>query len=543
MSLRTTRFAFLISRTLLILGSAYTSGCAYGVPIPRGDDLDDAGDAGDRRDDPSEPEDWEPEPPPAGVSVLYVAPHGSNENEGDRPLAPLRSIQYGIQQARLCEPEPCALHLAVGEYSGALTLVRGVHLRGGYLSDFSGLAGDHQTTLITSEVERTVRAEGLKSLTEIENLTLRGADQSAKRDGRSTIALFVARSDAHLALIDVVVEGGRAASGPDGRNGSAAACEAKGGRGGIATSGSCDFSAPDAGAAGGNPIQGGAPGANGKSQNCGNATCPAVGSDGIGDGSPGSPGGNGAPVTAATAAAEGSGSFSGTAWVPAEGTPATRGEHGTGGGGGGAGGTKRIAACFGCGSLLGGRGGDGGAGGCGGGPGESGTPGGASFGIVISESEVSYAGLRVVGGVGGDGGNGGEGHPGMPGDADGSRNRQDRQSAMCGALNYHSGHGAVGGTGGAGGSGAGGAGGPAFGIVRIGSNAKILARDGSPEMITLAGSAGKGGARRRRLDPCAGWTRWARRSSHEILGGIANDEGRTLRRVPTAVLSEFAAHT
>ena len=483
-----------LPRLLVVLGfMLFAPGCATGVPMGA---LDEGGADGGDSDTIDAGDLDEYEPPPAGTAILYVARHGSNESEGDEPSAPLRTIQYAIQKARLCEPAPCEVHIASGEYDGALTLVSGVHLRGSYQQDFSAPSPAYERTFITSDAGRTVRAEGLRARTELGGLTIRGADWSALNNSSSSFALYIVQSEDHLHLVDVVVEGGRGARGAHGRSGAAESCDARGGRGGIATGDQCQFDTAASGSAGGDPTSGGAPGGTGSSQNCGNATCPAVGGDGISNGASGSPGGNGGEGMAASPATNNTGAFDGLIWSPPLGIEATRGRHGTGGGGGGAGGTKRIHACFGCSSVRGGRGGDGGAGGCGGGPGESGAPGGASFAIFIAEASVHYTGLRIVGGVGGDGGDGGEGHSGLAGSADGSRGREDRNTKKCGAINYHSGagaHGGAGGAGGAGGSGAGGAGGPAFGVVTLGSGTRILPHEGSPEMNLVAGQAGRGG--------------------------------------------------
>jgi hypothetical protein len=173
-------------------------------------------------------------------------------------------------------------------------------------------------------------------------------------------------------------------------------------------------------------------------------------------GTPGAPGATAAAGKGATVP----GTIENLTWVPSAGDPGQDGGTAQGGGGGGGGPT--------------GGGGGGGCGGCGGKGGAAGQGGGASIGLLISDSVVTLYESTVRTSLAGDGG---AGSPGQPGQAAGTGG---------------SGIGCPGGRGGAGGDGApggGGAGGISVGVVYEGNPPNL------DESFDYAlGSAGLGGS-------------------------------------------------
>jgi len=205
-------------------------------------------------------------------------------------------------------------------------------------------------------------------------------------------------------------------------------------------------------------------------------------------------GGNGTAGASATikarAASNRIGIFNSTTGIWSQ-VPGATGQAGSDGGGGGGGEAsspsiethcKLFTHCS-VGSGAGGIGGGGGSGGCGATGGVGGAMGGASFGIVLINSDLSVnTDLRVVGAQGGSGGDSGAGAKGGTGGSGGS--------GASGAS--HGGPGGHGGHGGDSAGGAGGNGGPSVGIVLVGSSKYTQ----GPTSIYpgASGESGKGGA-------------------------------------------------
>ncbi len=425
--------------------------------------------------------------------AVYVSALGNDNASGESPSEPLATIGAGIDRALACPSNPCEVRIAAGTYTGAVTLAQGVDLIGGYAPDFSALDVESYEVLITSTQDKTVVANAISEPTRLEGLHIVGASFAQLPDGKSTYAVWVSSSTEALTVVDSILEGGVAAAGAQGADGTLSQCAVAGGSGGEAYD--CGGSKGSAGSAGGDPKVGGEGGDPGSS-NCPSA-CPLVGGDGVSEGKVGQPGGDGDAGSNGSAAANDLGSFSQGAWLGDQGMAGGRGKHGTSGGGAGSGGSKRFKACFGCGTLLGGRGGDGSAGGCGGLGGEAGTPGGGSFALVLDASKITLDGVTLVGGKGGNGGKGGDGHDGQAGQNDGEAGRQGAASQKCGALNYNSGGGGKGGSGGdggPGGGGSGGIGGVSIGIALLGS-ASVVELSPSIFQIGEGGQGGLGGKR------------------------------------------------
>ncbi len=420
-------------------------------------------------------------------AAIFVSKTGNDTFDGRSPESALLTINTGLTKSRSCEPGPCTVRISVGEYVEQVVLFDGAQLRGGYSADFSDHNPAAWPVVVSSEQTRTVIGDALTRATQLDSLTIRGADLSATADGRSSYAVWL-RGATNVRISNTIIEGGNAAPGADGNHGDVMACDARGGTGGGAYD--CGSNGGGTGEAGIDTASAGG-GGGGGSNNCPSA-CPLVGSDGISSGSDGTNGGDGASGVAGDVAANNVGEFVDGLWQGAGGHPGTRGQHGTGGGGGGSGGSKKFAACFGCGTLVGGRGGDGASGGCAGQGGEAGQPGGSSFGLVLIDSNLEIANVTITAGDAGKGGDGGNGHLGAPGGNDGSVGRQPRNSQQCGLINYHSGaggYGGSGGKGGAGGGGAGGVGGVSIGVALIGE----VTLDSTEASTIAQGAPGPGG--------------------------------------------------
>lgn len=421
---------------------------------------------------------------------IFVSKTGNDTFDGRSPATALLTINAGLTKARSCEPSACVVLVAEGTYTEQVVLFDGAQMRGGHNSDFSEQNPAAWPSVLTSTETRTLIGDDITRPTNIEGMTIRGADLSATADGRSAYAIWF-RNSANVRIANTVIEGGMAAPGADGDNGVVLTCDAPGGDGGSAYN--CGSNGGGTGSAGSDPATAGG-GGGGGSNNCPSA-CPLVGSDGISSGSTGTPGGDGAPGVHGNIAANKLGSFADGLWSGAAGESGTRGAHGTGGGGGGSGGSKKFAACFGCGTLLGGRGGNGATGGCAGDGGGAGQPGGGSFGVVLVDTVLEVAQVSITAGDGGKGGNGGEGHAGAPGGNDGSVGRVGGGSQRCGLIDYNSGsgaHGGAGGNGGNGGGGAGGVGGVSIGVVLVGE-ATLDSQEASTIAQGRPGAGGDGG--------------------------------------------------
>lgn len=415
-------------------------------------------------------------------SVFVAANNGTDSNSGRTRMAPVRTLAQGITIARACANPAatppvaaCTVLIADGTYDSATTheFASGVSIYGGYRTGTWARDASIADVIIRSQSQITARADQIVDDTVIDRVTIQGTNATAAA-GDETIALLVLRTptEGRLTLRNVSIRAGNGRAGSAGGAGSVLSCSVGGGSGATAACGNSDgggSGSPGGGALGGSAGSGGG---SGSDQNCGNNTCPAVGSDGIGDGSVGGAGGNGTSSSSAGGAASMvNGSYSGSDWAPSFGGTGGNGGNGGGGGGGGSGGTKRIGSCFGCGTLNGGNGGNGGSGGCGGGGGGGGMQGGASIGVAMTGSVVTFESSSIVRGVGGNGGNGGAGASGVNGT--GGSGGGGNSSSQCGAIYYYSGSGQTGGAGGQGGGGAGGGaghGGPSIGIALAGSS-------------------------------------------------------------------------
>ena len=143
-------------------------------------------------------------------------------------------------------------------------------------------------------------------------------------------------------------------------------------------------------------------------------------------------------------------------------------------------------------------GGGGGGGGCGGSGGSGGQAGGASFGVVLSKSNVDLRGTKVQAGLGGKGGDGGAGVVGGDGGlgASGGATTLVWSNPTVSFVKASPqrikpvGKGGKGGAGGAGSAGAGGAGGASVAVYCIDNESSYAG--GSDVKLTSLGSADGG---------------------------------------------------
>jgi hypothetical protein len=413
--------------------------------------------------------------------------------------------------------------IATGEYAESLVLGpehSGLGFYGGYDSEWQRApqvenpvrivghrnerVGNMFVTLYVAatDLDETVRVKDIR----LANLTLIGphADrqyEGKRRSGRSSQVVFLRRTD-NVRFEDVVIRGGNGADGVAGRDGLSGSDVARNayykvnptdvpwdGSMMTARDGMSGFDSDDErpryNAAGGdNECPGRSPspkgGKGGDTAQRGhyagqkgfdaefkfvedNFTYGLAGRGGEPDrsgfaGNPGAPGkiGRGGEARSATPSLPTVGLFDGDHWIAMAGYDGGFGQNGGGGGGGGAGGGSDDGY-----NDAGAGGGGGGSGGCGGDGGQGGAGGGASFGLVLWNSNVVFEGaceiIRGNGGTGGDGGAGGEGQKGNKGGAGGARHGD------AGA----GGDGGRGGNGGQGGGGAGGNGGMSAGMVLV----------------------------------------------------------------------------
>jgi|GEM_PF-6911818 len=433
----------------------------------------------------------------ACAAVFVSAIAGSDLNGGLGQNDAVQSISRGIEIAATFEP-PRMVLVSRGNYSETVNLESGVSIYGGYDPLTWERDIEANRTSVVGDENRTVIAQNLEAAVTMQGFTVEGA--SYQFDSQSSYAIWVRDTPDGLLTIDSCeVRAGDAGAGDAGEPGTAGdtggngapGSGASGGAGGASTCGANGGIGGSAFDCGSNPGGDGLNGGDGTAVGVGGAPgqnqCGGCSDEG-GNASGGGNGGVGADGDGGQSPDSGIGGFDGSGlWMPAVGTPATRGLHGGGGGGGGAGGTDDDG--FFCGSDvdLGGGGGGAGAGGCGGEAGGAGMPGGGSFGIVVYASSISITNCDIFmgsGGSGGDGGTGGNGG-GHGSFAGGSSGEEEGGSGASGGL---------GGDGGAGGGGAGGCGGPSVGIATVSGtviNTSNVSFDGGASgEIGIGGSGG-----------------------------------------------------
>ncbi len=434
-------------------------------------------------------------------AIFVSSTKGSDTNTGTK-AKPVKTIAKGIALANAAKKTD--VYIDAGNYSGAVVLVGGISLYGGYNSDL-GWARSGADRPVIKDASPAVTATSLTKATTLDLLHIVGGPAPAT-GGASSYGLFITGSSV-LVVRNCQLESGSGYAGDAGDNGNVGA----GANDGVAGKSGCESgcsiacsscSAPGVGAGGTSPCSatggnGGASGlgdgsgSTGKAGSCGapGGTGGVAGKDG-GPGTSGANGGNGGDGTGGAAA----GTTLASGYSPAGGKSGAAGVKGcSGGGGGGGGGDKPgFAECC----SYGGTGGGGGGGGCGGSLGTGGGGGGASIAVYIYGGTPTFTKCSVKTGNGGAGGSGGKGGAGGKGGLAGPPGTGGDADSKSG------GKGGAGGLGGRGGHGGGGGGGPTVGVY-CGNGAKptltsvtyALGAGGPPGASEAAGSAGKTGSK------------------------------------------------
>lgn len=421
------------------------------------------------------------------ATVIFVDPqNGDDTKSGQTPSNAVKSLGVALSKST---DKRVHILAAAGTFEEQVTLKDGVGIFGGYDAedgwtrnindvtttiDPSGNAGIFDAA--TSDYISVI-AQDLQNPTTLDRLTIHGVD--AENYGASSYVIWAHNADG-LSIQDATIIAGKGRDGVDGtagEKGEDRSCGATGGEGGRATlavdlincgnavehaEDGADGLAGTLGSGQASPDDGGT-GGSGGAHACpqgGVSACSGV----IGEGANGDPGGTGQPGAHGTPGEPFGDINEEGRWRGDMGALATDGENGTGGGGGGAGGTCAYSGAL----ARGDDGGNGGDGGCGGTRGENGQPGGASFGIFASNSDLSMNGLMISQNEGGDGGDGAEGGEGQSATNQGVSVATGRISG-----GGRGGDGGLGGDGAAGGDGAGGCGGPSIGIAKFASDFEV----------------------------------------------------------------------
>ena len=392
------------------------------------------------------------------AEAVFVSPSGNDDGLGAMhdPVATLaRAIELAQQATR-------DVYVCSAEYSEPLAMVgEGVNVYGGYNCN-DGWKRSEARALVTVESGAALDLRRVHDVV-IEGIDFRTGDVGKK--GASSLGAVIEEAQGvHLRYVEIAA--GDAGAGAKGASGKDAKGAGKDGAGGKKPSGSegCNNCFGKGGTSkvvrecdGGPKQERGGDGGNGADADNSpkwkkGAASPSSGTaGGKKAGDKGTNGNKGARGKAGKLAGLALGVFDGLTYSPLNGGGGARGKNGKGGGG--AAGGERLYS--GVGYLPGGGGGQGGYSGCGGTFGKGGKGGGASFALVLIDSEVLLTGVHLLSGVGGAGGAGGLGGAGQPGGAGG-------------AGTYRGGKGGKGGAGGRGGSGAPGGGGPSLGVALVG---------------------------------------------------------------------------
>jgi hypothetical protein len=482
--------------------------------------------------------------PGPGPDVIYVATTGNDSADcGLTQQAACKSISHGV--ARGVEETLADVYVQAGTYAGVVVLEAGVHVLGGFDSNWQNGAhtdAEHRVIIqgalhADSQEYVAVWAHDLSTQASLENLDIAAPDaegqQTGTLNGRSSYGVHAV--SAKLALKNVDIRSGNGAKGADGQDGDSAlatavtsAMNGTAGSNGVSTTATCSVETSAGGPAGVNscsmsPSIVDTTGGKGGSGGSRDSVCTPAQQTWLWDytaqpgeaganaatlsgqaGKGGTPGSGGGPVSLQNPAACGA-TGSGNPGVVANGVGGTKaapggklvadfwygltgGDGGTGQNGGGGGGGGGSGGCdtnaMGTNDARGAGGGGGGAGGCAArGGGKGGGGGGGSFGIFAVNSEIEASAVTVARGAAGDGGKGGAGGQGQSGGL-------GQAGGALHPMTAAPGKGGNGGHGGHGGGGAGGNGGDSVGILLSGGmlSGTLTVTGGA------AGDAGGGGA-------------------------------------------------
>ncbi|MBN2762848.1 MAG: hypothetical protein JXR41_07150 [Bacteroidales bacterium] len=471
--------------------------------------------------------------------AILVSPSGEDIPNCGTSSNPCKSITYGINMA--VDLEKQYILAANGLYHETAYLTDSIDLLGGYdpYTWSRSLTNSSSVILGTDEIDNhpvTIVADNINKV-EVSGFKIFGKD--AFTSGKNSYTVYIKNSGDGLVLHDNVIFCAKAANGDDGMNGQDGlngypgnsgidafdsyvvygkdtCVEVPGGSGGILDLGSSILSggagggiscplelglSADSGLAGDATatLAGGAGGAGAYHAWVQAYSCqayktvgPFIGENGHNglDGENGSEGSGGTDVY---------GSVVDSHWHGHEGTDGLEGNSGSSAGGGGGGACLIMhPSCFiyyGTTLIYAPTGGGGGSGAQGGPGGTGGHPGGASFGIFVTDGSPPIITNNIFYlGIGGNGGHGGTGgHKGIGGSGGSGGNISEEIIAtLLGRMRPgYAGEGGKGGDGGSGGGGGGGTGGSSFGIYTYDTG---TLPDYETHNIFTGGTAGIGGS-------------------------------------------------
>jgi hypothetical protein len=445
------------------------------------------------------------------VGVVHADAAASPGGTGTS-TSPYGSIQAAIDRA--AAGGFGEVRVASGAYVGSLSLASGVDVRGSFGPGWAPPAGTYspssrvvgRASIVDAARAIAVDARDLAAPTTLAGLEIDGPPASLVPGAVDSYAVYVRA--AVLTLDSVTINGGFAALGAPGTDGTdraGTAASGLGGGGAYEANIWCDATGRGYGGAGGGAgARAGGCGGDGGTMDttCGafgcsncNATAgldgssaaisaAAYGTGGLGGGTTlgatwggrGADGGSGGSGTSGFGGTPGGGVVSGFFVGTGKGADGGLGGDGTGGGGGGGSGGCDAGT-----DSWGAGGGGGGAGGlAAASAGTGGSPGGSSFGVFAASGTLSFVSTSIRLGAGGQGGRGGAQAAGQPGGAGGMGGGASGDSGAGG-------DGGNGGTGGCAGPGGGGGGGSAYGVYLVVG----AVRAGTPSFS--GGSAGAGG--------------------------------------------------
>ena len=154
------------------------------------------------------------------VGVIYVSTKGTDSATcGLTAATACLTITQGISRASSSSPVK-SVHVASGTYSGSVSLVDQVNLRGGFSADFAKGPGDGESVIIGAALSGeaiAVKAENLTRMTEVVSFTIHAAAATGTQ-GKSSYGVFVEDSPP-LVLKDLKVISGNGAPGQAGKTG------------------------------------------------------------------------------------------------------------------------------------------------------------------------------------------------------------------------------------------------------------------------------------------------------------------------------------
>lgn len=395
------------------------------------------------------------DPSAACAAVIFVdAERGSDEAEAGTQDKPFETLKAAI---RAGNERNASVVVVAGDdvHQGPIQLGDGLSVVGGFARDWTENI-ENQPVIRADSSEDTqqswaVLASGVRRPTVVRNVRIESQGSATTHYGIRVVdsqGLVLERVRVRAAKGRDGQDGSPGSQGEDGERGKNAGTPGRRDEGDAGENDICPEAHGGTGGRGALETEDGSQSAEQGGNSAAGVAGGEVGSDGA-HGADGEPGEDGAPGA--------QGAVDGGVWVlGGPGSIGAAGEPGEGGGGGGGGAVMGSDG-------IGGGGGGGGAGGCGGEGGVGGEPGGASFGMLIVDSELVILASEIESSDGGNGGAGGRG--GVGGEGGQAGFGMDGEGA-----GRDGGDGGEGGSGGDGGRGGPGRGGVSYGVFCVGES-------------------------------------------------------------------------